>query len=129
MTTFKIAQEPTFKKDVAIPRIGGDPVLVPFEFKYRDRAELAELFTGWQERSARDQESFKARGDDVTLVEVTNSQMALEFDQVKDLVVGWAFDDVFNDDAIRALLRTSIGAGKAVIDAYQAAFRAAREGN
>lgn len=129
MTTFKIAQDPTFKASVAIPRVGGDAVLVPFEFKYRDRTELAELFTGWRERSDRDQEAFKAKGADLTLVDVTNSQMALEFDQVKDLVVGWGFDDPFDDDAIRALLRTSIGAGKAVIDAYQAAFRAAREGN
>ncbi|QKZ05824.1 phage tail assembly chaperone [Pseudomonas eucalypticola] len=129
MTTFKIAQDATFKANVAIPRVGGDSVLVPFEFKYRDRAELAELFTGWQERSAKDQELFKARGADLTLVEVTEAQMSLEFDQVKDLVVGWGFDDPFEDEAIRALILTSVGAGKAIVDAYQAAFRAAREGN
>lgn len=129
MTTFKIAQDPTFRKDVAIPRVGGEPMLVPFEFKYRDREELAALFTGWQERAEKDQEAFKARGADVTLKEVTEAQLAVDFEQVKDLVVGWGFDDAFDDDSIRALVRTSVGAGRAIVDAYQAAFRATREGN
>ncbi|MBD1589789.1 phage tail assembly chaperone [Pseudomonas typographi] len=129
MAKFKIAQDPTFKADVAIPRVGGTSITVPFEFKYRDRTELAELFTGWQERAAKQQESFEASGKDVTLIEITNTQMDLEVDQLKDLVVGWGFDDPVSEESIRALVRTSVGAGKAVTDAYQAAFRAAREGN
>jgi len=44
MTKLKIAENPTFTTDVEIPRVSGDPIKVPFTFRYRNRAELAELF-------------------------------------------------------------------------------------
>ena len=50
MAKFKLIQNPTFKADVMLPTVGGDPVKVQFEFKYRDRAELAALYAGWGAR-------------------------------------------------------------------------------
>lgn len=129
MAKFKIAQNPTFKADVDIPRVGGTTIKVPFEFKYRDRKELAKLFAGWQESAKEDQERFKAKGDELTLIEITDSHVERQIEQVTQLVTGWGFDDKFSAESIRALVETSAGAGDAIVDAYQKAFSAARLGN
>lgn len=129
MAKFKIAQNPTFKADVDIPRVGGTTIKVPFEFKYRDRKELAVLFAGWQESAKEDQERFKAKGDDLTLIEITDSHVERQIEQVTQLVTGWGFEDKLSPESIRALVETSAGAGDAIVDAYQKAFSAARLGN
>lgn len=129
MAKFKIAQNPTFKADVDIPRVGGTTIKVPFEFKYRDRKELAKLFAGWQESAKEDQERFKAKGDDLTLIEITDSHVERQIEQVTQLVTGWGFEDKLSPESIRALVETSAGAGDAIVDAYQKAFSAARLGN
>ncbi|MBK3468387.1 phage tail assembly chaperone [Pseudomonas sp. MF6776] len=129
MAKFKIAQNPTFKADVDIPRVGGTTIKVPFEFKYRDRKELAMLFAGWQESAKEDQEHFKAKGDELTLIEITDSHVERQIEQVTQLVTGWGFDDKLSAESIRALVETSAGAGDAIVDAYQKAFSAARLGN
>lgn len=129
MAKFKIAQNPTFKADVDIPRVGGTTIKVPFEFKYRDRKELAMLFAGWQESAKQDQERFKAKGDDLTLIEITDSHVERQVEQVTQLVTGWGFEDKLSPESIRALVETSAGAGDAIVDAYQKAFSAARLGN
>ncbi|MFW9088180.1 phage tail assembly chaperone [Pseudomonas sp. P2758] len=129
MAKFKIAQNPTFKAVVDIPRVGGTVIQVPFEFKYRDRKELAKLFSGWQESVKEDQDRFKAKGDELTLIEITDSHVERQIEQVTQLVTGWGFDDKFNAESIRALVETSAGAGDAIVDAYQKAFSAARLGN
>ena len=129
MAKFKIAQNPTFKADVDIPRVGGATIKVPFEFKYRDRKELAALFAGWQEGVKEDQERFKAKGDELTLVEITDSHIDRQVEQVGELVVGWGFDDKLNPESIRALVETSAGAGEAIVEAYQKAFSSVRLGN
>ncbi|WP_426160147.1 phage tail assembly chaperone [Pseudomonas sp. TSRC2-2] len=129
MAKFKIAQNPTFKADVDIPRVGGTTIKVPFEFKYRDRKELAKLFAGWQESAKEDQERFKAKGDELTLIEITDSHVERQIEQVTQLVMGWGFEDKLSPESIRALVETSAGAGDAIVDAYQKAFSAARLGN
>nr|WP_315446148.1 phage tail assembly chaperone [uncultured Pseudomonas sp.] len=129
MAKFKIAQNPTFKADVDIPRVGGTTIKVSFEFKYRDRKELAVLFAGWQESAKEDQERFKAKGDDLTLIEITDSHVERQIEQVTQLVTGWGFEDKLNSESIRALVETSAGAGDAIVDAYQKAFSAVRLGN
>ena len=129
MAKFKIAQSPTFKADVDIPRVGGATIKVPFEFKYRDRKELAALFAGWQESAKEDQERLKAKGDDLTLIDITDSHIERQVEQVAQLVAGWGFDDKLSPESIRALVETSAGAGDAIVDAYQKAFSSARLGN
>ena len=129
MAKFKIAQNPTFGADVDIPRAGGTTIKVPFEFKYRDRKELAALFAGWQESIKEDQERFKAKGDELTLIEITDSHIERQVEQVTQLVASWGFDDKLSPETIRALVETSAGAGDAIVDAYQKAFVPARRGN
>jgi hypothetical protein len=129
MAKFKIAQNPTFQADVDIPRAGGTTIKVPFEFRYRDRKELASLFASWQEGAKEDQERFKAKGDQLTLVDITDSHIERQVEQVTQLVAGWGFEDKLSPESIRALVETSAGAGDAIVDAYQKAFSSARLGN
>lgn len=127
MASFKIAQNATFKAEVEIPRVGLDPVKVEFEFKYRDRKELSKYYDKWnKERDALIQESIK---DGSTWEEATAGQIALEAGQLKDIVVGWSFEEAFTEEAITELVTTCVGAPAAVIDAYQAAYAVARRGN
>jgi hypothetical protein len=129
MASFKIAQNPTFKADVEIPRVNGETIKVPFVFKYRGRKDLAALFVGWQESAKAEQADLEAKGDAVTLAEITESQMARQVKQVQELVDSWGFDDELSEENIRALVDTSSGAGDAIVDAYQKAFVPARKGN
>lgn len=127
MASFKIAQNATFKAEVEIPRVGLDPVKVEFEFKYRDRNELSKYYDKWNaERDALIQESIK---DGSTWEQATAGQIALEAGQLKDIVVGWSFEEAFTEEAITELVTTYVGAPAAVIEAYQAAYAVARRGN
>ena len=129
MAKFKIDQDPTFKKDVDIPRLNGTFNKVPFEFKYRDRKELAKLFAGWNQAFKDDQDRFDEKGDDITLIDITDAHIDRQIEQVSELVVGWGFDDKLTPDNIRKLVETSAGAGDAIVKAYQEAFAAVRLGN
>lgn len=129
MAKFKIAQNPTFKADVEIPRVGGEFIEVPFEFKYRDRKALAALFLGWQQALKADEARFKAMGVDLTIVDLTDAGIERQVEQVEALVSGWGFDDKLSPESIRALVETSAGAAEAIVKAYQQAFDTARLGN
>ncbi|ALE88045.1 phage tail assembly chaperone [Pseudomonas versuta] len=129
MAKFKIAQNPTFKADVEIPRVGGQVIKVPFEFKYRDRKALAALFLSWQETLKADEARFKEMGAELTIVDLTEAGIERQVEQVEALVAGWGFDDKLSQASIRALVETSAGAGDAIVKAYQQAFDPARLGN
>ena len=121
---FKIANNPTFKSKVSIPRVGGDEIEVEFEFKYLTRKELAKVYEGWQEKL-----TDLNITDDTTLTELTDIEVELQIKQLKDIVQGWDFEDEFNDDNIEQLVETSVFAAKTVIEAYQEAYMKAKVGN
>lgn len=121
---FKIANNPTFKSKVSIPRVGGDEIQVEFEFKYLTRKELAKVYDGWQEKL-----TDLNITDDTTLSELTDIEVELQIKQLKDIVQGWDFEDEFNDDNIEQLVETSVFAAKTVIEAYQEAYMKAKVGN
>ncbi|OCW24861.1 hypothetical protein C9382_27505 [Pseudomonas aylmerensis] len=126
MAKFKIAQAPTFKGLVLIPVVGQAPAKVEFTFKYRDRVDLAALFDEWNQRR---KEGVERLGDKPSLSDVVALDTEHQVHQIKDLVVGWGFDDKFNDESIKALVTSCHGTAEAVVDAYQAAFAKARTGN
>jgi Phage tail assembly chaperone len=127
VTEFKIAQSPTFKADVDIPRIGAAAIKVPFEFKYRNRIELAELFSGWSaQRTALQQ---RIEDQSLSFAEVAAAEIELQVQQIKALVVGWGFDEPLDDESIRRLVETSVNVPSAVIATYTDAFHQARLGN
>lgn len=121
---FKIANNPSFKSKVSIPRVGGDEIEVEFEFKYLTRKELAKVYEGWQEKL-----TDLNITDDTTLTELTDIEVELQIKQLKDIVQGWDFEDEFNDDNIEQLVETSVFAAKTVIEAYQEAYMKAKVGN
>lgn len=127
MAKIKIAQNPTFNAEVKIPRIGGDPVPVDFQFRYMDRVTLAEMFDRWNK--ARDAWAEKAQKEGVGWKEATAGEIDLQAGQLKEIIVGWGLADKFGDEAIVDLVRTCTGAPKAVIDAFQSAYSPARLGN
>lgn len=127
MAKFSIAPKPTFTVDVAIPQVGGKPVMVPFTFKYRDRTALAELFDAWKERAKAIGERFE--GIEPTLTQITAAEVEQGVDQIKDLVVSWGFVDTFNDESIVALVKSCVGISDAVVKSYSEAFGKARLGN
>lgn len=127
MASFKIAQNPTFKKEVEIPRVGAEPISVEFEFKYRDRNELSAMFDKWN--AAREATVAEASKEGSTWEETTAAEIKLQASQMQDIVVGWAFDDAFTEESIVDLVTACVGAPAAVIDAYQKAYEVARRGN
>ena len=126
MAKIKIAQNPTFKADVLIPIVGSAPEKVEFIFKYRDRAELAALFDDWSEK--RDK-ARAALGDKPTWSKIVATDTEQQAQQIKDLVIGWSFDDEFNEDNIVAFVKSCQGAAEAVVKAHESAYSQARLGN
>ena len=104
MAKFSIAPKPTFTVDVAIPQVGGNPAMVPFTFKYRDRTALAELFDSWKEKAEAIGERFK--GTQPTLADVTAAEVEQGADQIKDLVVSIASKVIAV--AVAVLTRTTL---------------------
>ncbi|MCF5724362.1 phage tail assembly chaperone [Pseudomonas syringae] len=126
MAKIRIAQNPTFKAFVLIPVVGEEPEKIEFTFKYRDRPGLAALFDDW---SAKGKEMRAGFGDDTTLSDVVSAETELQVQQIKDLVVGWGFDDKLDDKSIQVLVKSCYGTTEAVVNAYQSAFSQARLGN
>lgn len=127
MAKIKIAQDPTFTAEVQVPRIGAESVPVEFEFRYMDRVMLAGMFDRWNK--ARDAWAERAKADNASWEEVTAGEIALQVEQLGEIVTGWDLEDKFSQKAILELVRTCTGAPKAVIDAFQAAYSPARLGN
>lgn len=123
--TFKIATNPTFVAMVDVPRVGGDSISVKFTFKAMNRVELAKLFTKWTDA----QKKLVEEGADYTLQEWAEKEIEIQVDQVKDIVVGWGFDDEFNDENIEELVASTIDVTSVITDCYGEAYTKARRGN
>ena len=127
MAKFKLIQKPTFKAPVMIQRAGYNAEKVEFEFKYLDRIALSALFDRWN--TARDAHATKVQDEGMSWQDATASEIALQVEQLKDIVSGWGFDEKLSDEAMTALVTTCVGAPQAVLAAYQAAYQPARLGN
>ncbi|EJM09738.1 Protein of unknown function (DUF1789) [Pseudomonas sp. GM18] len=125
MAKFKLIQNPTFKADVMLPTVGGEPVKVQFEFKYRDRAELATLYAGWGERH----KALGEKSEEVGLEQFTALLIDLQVEQLKAIVAGWDVDEDFTDENLRLLVSSISATPSAVLAAYSEAFNKARLGN
>lgn len=125
MAKFKLIQKPTFKAPVMIQRAGYNAEKVEFEFKYLDRTALAELYTGWNERH----DELSNLVGDMDLKAFTAAQIALQADQLLDVVVGWDIEEEFTPENVRILVNSISSAPKAVLNAYADAFNEARLGN
>lgn len=130
--SFKVQMNPTFKAPVKIPRIGGDPLAVTFEFKVFARKELARLFDSWKkEGTALIEEAEKAQdeGNAFSLEDWAEREIKLQVKQVKDITIGWGFSDEFSDENIEELIESSVSVTDVIIEQYNEAYTRARQGN
>lgn len=123
---FSIAQNPTFKAKVSIPRIGGADIEVEFEYKFIPRKQLAAVFEGWQEGFDHIKASLT---EESKLTELSDLEIELQVEQLKDILVGWGFDDEFNDENIRAVVELSAQATQAIVDGFHSAYTKGKLGN
>ena len=128
--SFKIQQNPTFKETVKIPRVGGEPLEVVFEYKYLTRKELAILQDDWNKATKEMIEKWTKAGDDErSLEEMSEDEITHNVKQLKDIVVGWNFSDEFNDENIRALVEATLHTTDSIVNAYYEAYAKAKVGN
>lgn len=130
--SFKVQMNPTFKATVKIPRVGGEPLTVPFTFKVMDRRGLAKVFDKWKSENIALMEEAKAaseNGNEFTLAEWADREIELQISQIKDIVDGWGFSDEFNDENIEELVSTSVSVTDAILEQYNDAYTRARSGN
>lgn len=128
MAKFSIAMNPTFKVDVEIPRVGAAPVKVPFVFKVIGRKELGKIYDKWGEIST----SMKGQLDDGEITsyeDLAGSDIELQVQQIKDITVGWGFEDKFDDESIYALCDTCVDAASAIVEAFQKGYSDNRSKN
>lgn len=125
MAKFTLIQNPTFKADVMLPTVGGEPVKVTFEFKYRDRAELADLYADWGERH----KALGQKSEEVGLKQFTTLLIDLQVEQLKAIVADWDIDEQLTDENLRILVSSISATPSAVLAAYSDAFSKARLGN
>lgn len=130
--SFKVQLKPTFKAAVKIPRVGGDALDVTFEFKVFARKELARLFDGWKKQNMElfaEAKEAETAGNDFTLEDWADREIVLQVQQVKDITVGWGFDDEFSDENIEELVSSSVSVTDAILEQYNEAYTRARSGN
>lgn len=128
--SFKIQQNPTFKETVKIPRVGGEPLEVVFEYKYLTRKELAVLQDDWNKATKEMIEKWtKAEEAERSLEEMSEDEITHNVKQLKDIVVGWNFSDEFNDENIRALVEATLHTTDSIVKAYYEAYAKAKVGN
>lgn len=123
--SFKIAIAPTFKATVKVPRVGGEPLEVQFTFKVKDRKELARMFGEWK----KGHEELIKDSEEYSLEDWAEKEIAMQVKQLKDIVVGWNFDDEFNDENIEALVSSVISVTDEIQSTYNEAYTRAKAGN
>lgn len=126
MAKISIQQNPTFKVDVEIPRIGDKPVKVPFVFAYLNRDELAEFADDSLQNGKELRGLIEKEG---TIRELSGVSEDFQVGQLQQIVKGWGFDDELNEENIRALVRSYAAVPDAIVMAYQESYNQARKGN
>lgn len=123
---FKIKQDPTFSADVSIPRVGGEPIKVPFTFRYRDRNELAAMLERWSEM---EEKLAPEEGAKMSVSDATDASIDIAVAKLQDVVAGWEFEEELNEQSLRDLATTCVAVPAEVLKAYFDAFNQSRLGN
>lgn len=125
MAKFKIAQNPTFSTDVSIPRVGADPIEVKFTYRVLSRKQLAAMYDKWSDAAR----SFEIDDENLTFSSLAEADIESQLLQIKDIVIGWGFEDEFNDENILALCDTCTQAAQVIVEAYRVAYAENRTKN
>jgi hypothetical protein len=130
--SFKLQVKPTFKSVVEIPIVGSTPMKTTFTFKTFDRHGLAKVIDKWAEEGQAmiaEMREDAVNDNPWSLEKLTSREVELQAKQVKDIVLGWGFDDEFNDENIEALVSISVSVTDAIVQQYHSAYDQARKGN
>ncbi|WP_288463739.1 phage tail assembly chaperone [uncultured Pseudomonas sp.] len=127
MAKISIKQKPTFTRPVEIPQIGGKPVKVNIEFKFLSRSEVSALIQTEIEQGKKFADLMTANGS--TMIDVTEQSKDFQVEYLQKIMVGWEFEEEFNEENVRALVSTYVAVPDAIIAAYKASYEGAREGN
>lgn len=130
--SFKVQMNETFKAPVKIPRVGGEPLNVTFEFKVMSRKALARMFDEWKKEGANlinEAEKADEAGNGFSLADWAEREIEMQVKQIKDIVLGWGFSDEFSDENIEELIESSVSVTEAIIEQYNEAYTRARQGN
>ena len=125
--TFKIQNNPTFKATVQVPRVGSDDLAVTFEFKVVRRDRLGALTDKWREDAVA--MFTKAKEEEWNYEKLSGAEIDLHATQVMDIVVGWGFEDKFNEENVKELCASSAFVLDAITEVYHEAFQRAKAGN
>ena len=125
MAKFKIAQNPTFSTDVSIPRVGADAIDVKFTYRVLSRKQLAAMYDKWSDAA----KSFDLDDESITFSSLAEADIETQLQQIKDIVIGWGFEDEYNDENIIALCDTCTQAAQAIVEAYRVAYAENRSKN
>lgn len=127
MAKISIQQSPVFEAEVQVPRIGGKPVAVKFQFRFLDRAQIADFIDAELQHGKDAAEAITQPG--TKLSDLTAKSEEFQLEQLKKIVAGWGFDDEFSDENLAALVRSTASVPDAIINAYKNSYQGAREGN
>ena len=128
MAKISFQQNPTFKVDVQIPRLGGQAVKVPFVFNYFNRDQMAD-FTDAEIAYGKEIKELLESEESPTVKEFSARAEELQVGQLKKIISGWGFTEDLSDESISDLVRSSTAVTVAIIEAFKGAFNKAREGN
>lgn len=127
MAKISIQQSPVFEVEVQVPRIGGKPVAVKFQFKFLDRAQIAEFIDAELQHGKEAAEAITQEG--AKLADLTERSEQFQLAQLKKIVAGWSFDDELNDQNLAALVRSTASVPDAIFAAFKESYGQARQGN
>lgn len=127
MAKYSISQEPTFTVDVTVPRIGGEPIQVPFTFHFLDRSKFADYV---DRKDAERRAVFELLTDgNVSVADITKRTTAFQLQELKVVVKDWGFDEPYNAKNLAALVGGLAAVPDAVLAAFEVGYAPARLGN
>ena len=128
MAKISFQQNPTFKVDVQIPRLGAQAVKVPFVFNYFNRDQMAE-FSDAEIAYGKEIKELLESEESPTVKEFSAKAEEFQVEQIKKIVSSWGFSEELSDDSISALVRSSVAVPAAILEAFKGSYNKAREGN
>lgn len=127
MAKISIKQKPTFQREVEIPRVGDKPIKVLFTFTFLDRAKVAQMIDSEILHSQKIAEQLSAGGTSAADIAVQMEDFQVSY--LTRIVAGWGFEEEFNEETLRELVRGWDAVPTAIINTYKTSYQAAREGN
>jgi len=127
MAKISIKQKPTFQREVEIPRLGDKPIKVAFTFNFHDRAKVAKMIDAEILHAQKVAEQLATNG--VSAADIATEVEEFQVSYLTKIVAGWGFEEEFNEENLRELVRNWDAIPAAIISTYKSAYQAAREGN